>query len=216
MSSFAFTPLFEAWEYRDINAPLPVPKAEEALRTPSAPPPAIFTEEQMGELLRAARTEAAEEVERRWMAREAAQDAQRTAQVNATLGAFAEQRTAYFRRVEDEVVHLALAIAKKILHREAELDPTLLAALVRIALDRMGAGPTVKLRLPSEDLAKWQEQDIFKSSRYACELIVDDKLQAGDCVVETELGVANFGFDAQLKEVEQGLVDLLAQRPAAQ
>jgi flagellar assembly protein FliH len=35
------------------------------------------------------------------------------------------------------------------------------------------------------------------------------------CLLETELGVADLGLDAQLKEVEQGFFDLLAQRPEA-
>jgi flagellar assembly protein FliH len=34
-----------------------------------------------------------------------------------------------------------------------------------------------------------------------------------DCVLETSLGSANFSINAQLKEVEQGFFDLLAQRP---
>ena len=38
-------------------------------------------------------------------------------------------------------------------------------------------------------------------------------LPAGDCILETDMGSANFGIDAQLKEVEQGFFDLLAQRP---
>jgi flagellar assembly protein FliH len=32
-------------------------------------------------------------------------------------------------------------------------------------------------------------------------------------MVETELGIANFGLDTQLKEVEQGFFDLLALKP---
>jgi flagellar assembly protein FliH len=46
------------------------------------------------------------------------------------------------------------------------------------------------------------------------EVIADDKLSDLDCVVETELGSANFGLDTQLKEVERGFFDLLALRPA--
>ena len=38
-------------------------------------------------------------------------------------------------------------------------------------------------------------------------------LSEQDCIVETELGSANFGLDTQLKEVEQGFFDLLALRP---
>jgi len=44
-------------------------------------------------------------------------------------------------------------------------------------------------------------------------VIEDAALSDHDCLVETELGVANFGLDTQLKEVEQGFFDLLALRP---
>ena len=46
------------------------------------------------------------------------------------------------------------------------------------------------------------------------EVIEDPQLSDQDCMVETELGSANFGLDTQLKEVEQGFFDLLALRPA--
>jgi flagellar assembly protein FliH len=41
----------------------------------------------------------------------------------------------------------------------------------------------------------------------------DRSLEPGGCLIETELGVANLALEAQLKEVEQGFFDLLAQRP---
>jgi flagellar assembly protein FliH len=46
------------------------------------------------------------------------------------------------------------------------------------------------------------------------EVVEDPQLSSHDCVLETELGSANFGLDSQLKEVEQGFFDLLALRPA--
>jgi flagellar assembly protein FliH len=45
-------------------------------------------------------------------------------------------------------------------------------------------------------------------------IIEDAQLSPEDCILETDLGSANFSIDAQLKEVEQGFFDLLAQRPA--
>ena len=45
------------------------------------------------------------------------------------------------------------------------------------------------------------------------EVVEDAHLTPIDCILETELGSANFSIDAQLKEVEQGFFDLLAQRP---
>ena len=50
---------------------------------------------------------------------------------------FAEQSNDYFTKVEAEIVQLALSIAAKILHREAQVDPMLVATLVRMAVERM-------------------------------------------------------------------------------
>ena len=38
-------------------------------------------------------------------------------------------------------------------------------------------------------------------------------VEAHNCILETELGTTELGLEAQLKEIEQGFFDLLAQRP---
>ena len=49
--------------------------------------------------------------------------------IREALELFDAQLKGYFSRIESEVVHLALAISAKILHREAQVDPFLVAAL---------------------------------------------------------------------------------------
>jgi flagellar assembly protein FliH len=44
-------------------------------------------------------------------------------------------------------------------------------------------------------------------------IVEDPHLGPDDCILETDVGSANFSIEAQLKEVEQGFFDLLAQRP---
>ena len=61
--------------------------------------------------------------------------------IATTIEAFESQRDEYYARVEAEIVQLSLAIAAKILHREAQVDPMLVAALVRIAWKRCAKGP---------------------------------------------------------------------------
>lgn len=202
----------QRWEYRDTAAAsAAAADAHVEARVPVAPPPPPgFTEEQLAERIRCAVTEA----EQRWAEAAREQEARRREQMQAALAAFAEERGRYFRQAESEVVHLAFAIARKILGREAMLDQELVAALVRIALDRMAAGPDVKLRVPSEELPRWQQKTSFTGTRYVCELMADPSLSPGDCVVETDLGTANFGLDAQFKEIEQGMLDLLNLRPS--
>jgi flagellar assembly protein FliH len=41
----------------------------------------------------------------------------------------------------------------------------------------------------------------------------DPSLGLGHCTLETELGSTDLTLESQLKEIEQGFFDLLAQRP---
>jgi flagellar assembly protein FliH len=131
----------------------------------------------------------------------------------AAITAFEVQRTEYYARVEAEVVQLALAIAAKILHREAQVDPMLVAALVRMTVEKMREGSSVTVRVAPGRSGRWKEFFAAQPCVAQIDVTEDAKLSDHDCLVETELGVANFGLDTQLKEVEQGFFDLLALRP---
>ena len=133
--------------------------------------------------------------------------------INQALAAFEQERRAYFHKVEGEVVQLAMAIARKILHRESQIDPLLLAGLVRVSLEKVGETTAVKLRVNPAQVPAWQAQSGFNAT-----LAVEGDLDLGadECVLETELGSARLSVADQLKEIEQGFFDLLAQRPGAE
>ena len=133
--------------------------------------------------------------------------------ISEVLRQFAEERTEYFRRVEGEVVQLALSIARKILQRETELDPTLLSALVRIALDRMQCGSGVRVRVAAENAELWRRCGDTNGTSPRWDVMPDEMLGHDDCIVETELGTADFGFEGQLRNVEETFTQLLAHRP---
>jgi len=133
--------------------------------------------------------------------------------IAAALRAFETERSEYYARVEAEVVQLALAIAAKILHREAQVDPMLVAALVRMATEKMRDGSSVTVRVGPGNGKRWKEFLDRQSGTARIEVVEDGGLSDKDCVLETELGSTNFGLDTQLKEVEQGFFDLLALRP---
>jgi flagellar assembly protein FliH len=133
--------------------------------------------------------------------------------IAAAVRAFETERAEYYARVEAEVVQLALAIAAKILHREAQVDPMLVAALVRMATEKMRDGSSVTVRVGPGNGKRWKEFLDRQSGTARIEVVEDGGLSDKDCVLETELGSTNFGLDTQLKEVEQGFFDLLALRP---
>jgi flagellar assembly protein FliH len=126
---------------------------------------------------------------------------------------FEKSQKVYFSRVEAEVVQLALAIAGKILHREAQVDPMLLSAIVHLALGQLKEGSSATIRVRPEQANQWRAHIAALAINLDTKIVEDTDLERGDCVLETELGTVNFSLDAQLKEVERGFFDVLAQKP---
>jgi len=126
---------------------------------------------------------------------------------------FRKDREEYFNRIEPEVVQLALAIARKILHRESQIDPLLLTGLVHVALEKLDAGTRVRLRVHPGDTHFWNEFFARSGWSQPPELAGDPALPRGACTLETEIGSTEISLQTQLKEIEQGFFDLLEQRP---
>ena len=71
----------------------------------------------------------------------------RCRRVRVTLTDFASERRIYFERVESEVVKLALSIAPRSSIASPRVNPLLLEALVRVALDRVKSKTKVVVRV---------------------------------------------------------------------
>jgi flagellar assembly protein FliH len=136
------------------------------------------------------------------------------AQMAKVLREFAAERNSYFQRVEAEVVQLALSIARKILHREAQIDPLLLTGIVRVALENLNQGTRVRLHAHPQDISFWRDYlSCADDLAAALDLLGDPALEPGSCLLETDLGSTLISLDTQLKEIEQGFLDLLERRP---
>ena len=136
------------------------------------------------------------------------------AQILQSLEQFRLERQNYFHNVEGEVVRLALAIAARVLHREAHLDPLLLAGAVRVALEKLGDSSHVVMRVPPREVEPWKE--FFRDGsnlRIQPGVLEDPSLSPGECLLATELGTIELGVRAQLEEIEKGFFDLLDRRP---
>ena len=72
-----------------------------------------------------------------------------TAGCRADRRALPQERDRYLHAVEHEVVELALAVAARILRREAQMDPLLLTGAVRVALGQLSGSTEVRLRVPA-------------------------------------------------------------------
>lgn len=169
--------------------------------------------EEIAAAIELARSEAREEARCEWEEKLEKGIAEERTTILRTSEAFFRERGRYFAGVEAEVVKLALAIAERVLHREAQLDPLLLAGVVRVALEKVAEDSATVLRVPAGTTAIWRE--VFSTNaETSLQIVGDERLGGGECVLETNVGRVELGVSAQLEEIERGFFDLMQQRPA--
>lgn len=142
------------------------------------------------------------------------------AAVAQALRDFARERSAYYQKLEEETVRLALSIARKVIHREAQADPLLLMGIVRVALGKIAGATGVTLVVNPQKAADWRRYLATRMSGDASglpeivpEIVEDASMGPEQCALRTSMGTADLSLELQLKEIEQGLMDLLAARP---
>jgi len=164
--------------------------------------------------IEAARSEARAEARREWEEELEERIAIERDGVLRSCEQFGRERARYFAGVEAQVVTLALEIAARVLHREAKLDPLLLSAAVRVALEKVAEDSTTVLRVPAAEVELWRDAFSAQASESSVQVVGDERLGAGECVLDTSVGKVELGVSAQLSEIERGFFDLLQQRPA--
>ena len=116
------------------------------------------------------------------------------------------------REAEEDVVMLAVAIARKLLHREIAVDPESLLGLVKAALQRIDIRELHRIRVSPEDARALEEALNGPGSQRRIEISVDQNLERGAAIFETTRGNLDASIDTQLKEIERGFLDLVKAR----
>jgi flagellar assembly protein FliH len=137
-----------------------------------------------------------------------AAERQHAEQIATLLQKFDEAREKYLQAVEHEVVELALAVAARVLRREAQMDPLLLTGAVRVALGQLASTAKVRLHVPAAECDMWTEAiEHLPNLAPRPTVHAGDGMRVGDCVIETEVGSVDLGVRAQLGEIERGFFD---------
>jgi len=112
------------------------------------------------------------------------------------------------RQAEQDVVGLAMAVARRILHRELTVAPEALVGLVKAALDQMEAREIHQVRVARSDapaVGRFFEQ---VGAPQRVEVIGDPSLAPGSVRIESSRGTLDASVDTQLVEIERGFADL--------
>lgn len=113
------------------------------------------------------------------------------------------------RQAEADLVKLALAIAKRVMHRELAIDPDALQGIVRTALDRLQNREVDRLRVHPSQVGSVRSCLEAAGRAPALEVAADASLNCGDAIFETSLGALDASVDSQLREIERGFADKL-------
>jgi flagellar assembly protein FliH len=159
-----------------------------------------------------ARREGALEARLEWKTELEERIAKERALIALACNEFAKERRNYFAAVEGEVIRLALAIATRVLHREAKLDPLLLAGVVRVALDKVAEESGAVLHVPEAQAEAWRTM-LSAEGRSMVKVAGEEGMEATECRLATSIGHVELGVAVQLEEIEKGFFDLLQQRP---
>lgn len=121
---------------------------------------------------------------------------QARAQVMAEVRQAAEQR---MEQIERNLAGLVAQMTEKVVHRHVEADDSIVLDVVRATLaEAAGAAQmTVRVSPAAEDLVREAQAELLAAADGADELqvVADDGIGPGGCIVETERG----RFDARLR-----------------
>jgi len=126
-----------------------------------------------------------------------------------TIEEFSGMRQRFRQEAEEDVVALALAIARRILHRELTMAPETLLGLVKAALEKMEAREVTRVRIRPEDAAMVKQFLEKMGLPQQLEVVADASLERGAAILDSSRGALDASVGTQLAEIERGLADLV-------
>ncbi|GAB6137656.1 FliH/SctL family protein [Halanaerobaculum tunisiense] len=124
---------------------------------------------------------------------------------SATISQLVEEELA---QVSSEVLELVTAISRQVINRELSLDDSLILDLVKDALLAIEEEKEVKIRINPQDLevlSTAKEELIKTSNLEEIELVTDQSIDLGGCIIETDFGGVDATISSQLAQIEEEL-----------
>lgn len=129
------------------------------------------------------------------------------AQVEEVCRALRAEHHAYLQHAEQQLVELAIEVARKVVREELRLQPEHVLAVVREVLRRLQGFGRVRVRVHPLDveLVRRQRPLLLQvvDGIEAIEIVEDRRVGQGGCIIETEQGVYDARIDTQLSELER-------------
>ncbi len=120
-------------------------------------------------------------------------------------------RSQLYAQVEREVVKLAVAVARKIVHREVRLDQEIIQTLVKVALSHVAEKSAVTVHLHPLDYSYLLEHKAELSAGgdegQDIVLLADKSIDRGGCLIETSCGDIDARIEEEFREIERSFFE---------
>jgi flagellar assembly protein FliH len=130
--------------------------------------------------------------------------------IGNALSEFEQQRTELLSSARDDVLRLALKIARRVTKRSAAGDPQAATENLREVLERIGKRHVVRITVNPEDaesMRRFAEEFATASQQFAHTVITEDADMArGGCRLQLPEGEIDASIDAQLDRIAEALL----------
>jgi len=131
------------------------------------------------------------------------------ARMARSIEEFSGMRQRFRHEAEEDLVALALAIARRILHRELTIAPEALLGIVKAALEKIEAREVHRVRIRPEDAPAVKQFLDKMGLPQRVEVVADPGLERGAAILDSGRGALDASIETQLSEIERGLADLV-------
>lgn len=123
--------------------------------------------------------------------------------IAATVQDIAGLRRRILDAAERDVMQLAVSMARRVLHREVQLDPDILLSMAHVALGRLGHRAVATVHLHPADLAAVAAARPIPDG---LTVVADAEVPRGGCRLVSVSGEIDLGVDAQMSELSRVLL----------
>jgi flagellar assembly protein FliH len=113
------------------------------------------------------------------------------------------------RQMEEDLVALAVVVARRIVRRELSVDPEALLGIARAAIGQIEAREIHQVRVSSREAELMKKLLADPTLPSKVNVVADAGLEAGSLVFETARGTIDASVEVQLSEIDRGLADVL-------
>jgi flagellar assembly protein FliH len=127
----------------------------------------------------------------------------------ATVAELVGVRNQMRRQMEEDLVALAVVVARRVVRRELTVDPEALLGIARAAIAQIESREIHQLRVAAREVDLMKRLLADQALPTKITVVGDPVLEAGSLVFETARGTIDASVEVQLTEIDRGLADVL-------